>query len=174
MSDAGEEVVTLSEFEMAQEEPRRNLISDAKAWYELHPPTQSQPALSAQAFATPGELFETAYAKKPGLVVGEPGSIGSKQFLIENMPTLAQQGVKTLYLQELLANVNQLELDTFARTGEMPAELENYLNKLDIKAGNDPTGKFNLLALVKAASNKRSGCRPPRHVDDLQHQQRSD
>ena len=156
MSDAGEEVVTLSEFEMAQEEPRRNLISDAKAWYELHPPTQSQPALSAQAFATPGELFETAYAKKPGLVVGESrGSIGSKQFLIENMPTLAQQGVKTLYLQELLANVNQLELDTFARTGEMPAELENYLNKLDIKAGNDPTGEFNLLALVKAANAQK-------------------
>lgn len=153
MSDAGQEVITLSEFEMAQEGPRRNLISDAKAWYELHPPTPSQPAPSAQAFATPGELLETAYAEKPGLVVGESrGSIGSKQFLIENMPTLAQQGVKTLYLQELLANVNQLELDTFARTGEMPAELENYLKKLDIKAGNDPTGQFNLLALVKAAN----------------------
>jgi hypothetical protein len=151
-----EEETSFSEFEMAQEEPRRNLVSDAKAWYDAHPPIPRLPVSSAQSIASPSELLETVFAQKPGLVIGESqGSIGSKQFLIENMPALAQRGVKTLYLQELLVNVNQPELDAFARTGEMPAELKNYLQRLDIKAGNDPTGKFNLMALVKAANAQR-------------------
>jgi hypothetical protein len=151
-----QEEVSFSEFEMAQEEPRRNLVSDVKAWYDAHPPIPRLPVSSAQSIASPSELLETAFAQKPGLVIGESqGSIGSKQFLIENMSALAQRGVKTLYLQELLVNVNQPELDAFARTGEMPAELKNYLQRLDIKAGNDPTGKFNLMALVKAANAQR-------------------
>ncbi|MEJ5058720.1 MULTISPECIES: membrane-targeted effector domain-containing toxin [unclassified Pseudomonas] len=151
-----EEEVSFSEFEMAQEVPRQTLVSDARAWYDLHPPVPRLPVASAQSIASPGDLLETAFAQKPGLVIGESqGSIGSKQFLIENMPALAQRGVKTLYLQELLVNVNQPELDAFARTGEMPAELDNYLQKLDIKAGNDPTGKFNLMNLVKAANAQR-------------------
>lgn len=151
-----EEELSFSDFEMGQEEPRRNLVSEAKTWYDLHPPVPRLPVASAQSIASPSELLETAFAQKPGLVIGESqGSIGSKQFLIENMPALAQRGVRTLYLQELLVNVNQSELDSFARTGEMPTELENYLQKLDIKAGNDPTGKFNLMNLVKAANAQR-------------------
>lgn len=155
MSVDDEALTTESEFELAQEESRSNLISDAKAYYELNPPTLRPPVLS-ERLNTSTELFDSAFAEKPGLVVGESrGSIGSKQLLIENMPTLAQRGVKTLYLQELLANVNQLDLDTFARTGEMPEELESYLRKLDIHAGNDPEGKFNLMELVKAANAQR-------------------
>lgn len=152
----GGETDALREFEWAHREPRRILVRDARAWYELHPPAPRMPVSAAQLIETPAELLDSAFASKPGLIIGERyGSIGSKQFLIENMPALAQRGVKTLYLQELLANLNQLDLDVFARTGEMPEELENYLKKLDIKAGNDPDGTFNLLALVKAANAQR-------------------
>jgi hypothetical protein len=156
MSPVDELTESLSEFDLAQEEPRSNLVSDAKAYYELNPPNPRLPISTVQPIETSTDLLDAALTEKPGLIVGESrGSIGSKQFLIENMPALAQRGVKTLYLQELLANVNQLELDTFARTGEMPEELESYLKKLDIKAGNDPDGKFNLLTLVKAANAQR-------------------
>lgn len=147
---------SMSRFDLSQEPPRNNLIRDANAWYELNPPTPRLPVSPAAQIATPTELLDTAFAEKPGLIVGESrGSIGSKQFLIENMPELARRGVKTLYVQELLANVNQLDLDTFARTGEMPEELETYLKKLDIKAGNDPDGRFNLMQLVKTANAQR-------------------
>lgn len=153
MSPVDELTQSLSEFDLAQEEPRSNLVSDAKVYYELNPPSPRLPIPTAQLIETSTDLLDAAFARKPGLVVGESqGSIGSKQFLIENMPALAKRGVRTLYLQELLANANQLELDAFARTREMPQELENYLRKLDLKAGNDPDGKFNLLALVKAAN----------------------
>ncbi|MFY0731573.1 membrane-targeted effector domain-containing toxin [Pseudomonas sp. NFX15] len=156
MSPADELTESLSEFELAQEEPRRTLVSDAKAYYELNPPSLDQPVSTARTFETTSELLDTAFADKKGLVVGETrGSVGSKQFLIKNMRDLARRGVKTLYLQELLANVNQLDLDTFARTGEMPEELETYLKNLDIRAGNDPDGQFNLLNLVKSANAQK-------------------
>ena len=148
--------VSVSEFDLAQDVPRRNLISDANAHYQLHPPTLRLPRPAAELIETPAQLLDTAFASKPGLVFGESrGAIGSKQFLIENMPELARRGVKTLYLQELLANANQLDLDAFARSAEMSEELENYLNKLDLKAGNDPEGQFNLKQLVKAANAQR-------------------
>ncbi|MFJ2712093.1 membrane-targeted effector domain-containing toxin [Pseudomonas sp. NPDC087346] len=151
-----EQPLSLSEFDLAQEEPRRTLTNDANAYYQAHPTTPRLSVTSTTPIETPTELLATVYEAKPGLVVGENyGSIGSKRFLIENMPELARRGVKTLYLQELLANVNQGELDAFARTGEMPEELENYLKKLDFKAANDPDGKFTLLNLVKAANAQR-------------------
>ncbi|EJZ59845.1 hypothetical protein I1A_004198 [Pseudomonas fluorescens R124] len=150
------EVISLSEFDLAQEQARATLISDANAWYELHPPAPRLHVLPPEPVASPSELFDVALAEKPGLVIGESrGSIGSKKLLIEHMPHLARSGVKTLYLQELLANVNQLDLDAFARTGEMSEELRDYLNRIDFRAGNDPDGKFNLMALVKAANAQR-------------------
>ncbi|MDR6927247.1 membrane-targeted effector domain-containing toxin [Pseudomonas sp. BE134] len=156
MSPDDETIESWSEFEMAQEESRSTLISDANADHELNPPVPRLPVSSSHSINTLTELFDSAFTEKPGLVFGESrGSIGSKQLLIKNMPGFAQRGVKTLYLQKLLANVNQLDLDTFARTGEMPEELENYLRKLDIEAGNDPEGRFNLLTLVKAANAQR-------------------
>ena len=156
IADADGATASLTDFDVTQEEARRNLVHNANAYYRLHPPTARPPVTSVARIETPTELFDSAFAEKSGLIVGEPrGSIGSKQFLIENMPALAQRGVKTLYLQELLADANQLDLDSFARTGEMPEELENYLRKLDFQAGNDPEGKFNLLALVKAANAER-------------------
>ncbi|KAA0971543.1 membrane-targeted effector domain-containing toxin [Pseudomonas sp. ANT_H12B] len=156
MSPIDEDVEVISEFDLAQEETRANLISDASAWYERHPPTPRAPVLTTVPIETQTQLLETALAEKPGLVIGESrGSIGSKQLLIEEMPKLARSGVKTLYVQELLANVNQLDLDAFARTGEMSEELESYLKRLDFRAGNDPAGKFNLLSLVKAANAER-------------------
>lgn len=150
------EVISLSEFDLAQEQPRATLISDATAWYELHPPVPRPPLTTPAPVASPSKLLESALSEKPGLVIGESrGSIGSKKLLIEDMPNLARNGVKTLYLQELLANVNQLDLDAFARTGEMSEELQNYLSRIDFRAGNDPDGKFNLMALIKAANAQR-------------------
>jgi hypothetical protein len=156
MPAADDAVVSFSEFDLAQEQPRATLINDANAWYELHPPVPRPPVITQTPVASVTDLFEAALTEKPGLVIGESrGSVGSKQLLIEDMPNLARNGVKTLYLQELLANVNQLDLDAFARTGEMSEELQSYLTRIDFRAGNDPDGRFNLMALVKTANAER-------------------
>ncbi|MBV4456847.1 membrane-targeted effector domain-containing toxin [Pseudomonas sp. COR58] len=153
VTDAFGRTRALSRFELSQETARDNLISDARAWYAANPVTPRLPVATAAALDSPDDLLDAAFAQKPGLVIGETqGGIGSKQFLIENMPALAGRGVKTLYVQQLLANVNQSELDTFALTGQMPAELEEYLRKLDFMSGNDPDGRFTLTRVVRAAN----------------------
>lgn len=136
-----EPIEELSEFDLAR----------ARAYYTLNPPLPRVPPLMSQVETTV-DLLDSVFAEKNGLVIGESrGSIGSKQLLIEHMPDLAERGVKTLYLQRLLSNVNQLDLDAFARTGDMSQELESYLQKLDFMAGNDPDGEFNLQSLVREA-----------------------
>ncbi|MHA3736427.1 dermonecrotic toxin domain-containing protein [Pseudomonas sp. Eth.TT006] len=146
----------LSEFDLAQEDDRDQLVAYARAYYRLNPPLPRVAAPVTSPIETTADLLDNVFAEKTGLVIGEnSGAVGSKQFLIENMQGLAQRGVKTLYLQKLLANVNQLDLDAFARTGEMPQELEDYLKRLDFIGGNDPEGRFNLLNLVKAANARQ-------------------
>jgi hypothetical protein len=71
------------------------------------------------------------------------------RFLIENMHTLARQGVRTIYLHRLLNDFNQVDLDAFfnSRTDQMSADLQAYLNQLQ----SDPLGKFTPLRVVKLA-----------------------
>lgn len=152
IEEEGQEVRT-SRFAWHQRIARNRLIHDAEAYYEAHPPLPPVQTSSPPPFKTAAELFQTVSEQKSGLVLGQtPGSLAGRKLLIENMPTLAKLGFKRLYLQELLTNANQMDLDTFARTGEMPAELEDYLQKLDLKTGHDPEGKFTSLELVKAAN----------------------
>jgi len=55
-----------------------------------------------------------------GLVIDESQDrIASMRFLIENMPVLSRQGVKTLYFHRLPNDFSQLDLNTFFSTGEM-------------------------------------------------------
>lgn len=54
-------------------------------------------------------------------MVGEAHSqLGSKQFLIENMALLKQQKVRVLYMEHLMTDFQQADLDLFNQTGQMP------------------------------------------------------
>lgn len=112
----------------------------------------SLPARPVQPVITPSttvtELIEKVFNTAPGLVIGESQDrIASMRFLIENMPTLAKQGVKTIYMHRLLNDFNQVDLNVFAETGEMHGMLEKYLQKLP----GDPAGQFTPLEVVKTA-----------------------
>ena len=94
------------------------------------------------------ELLEEIIQNAPGLVVAEsPNRIASLYILIKDMPTLARQGVKTLYLNRLLNDLHQLDLDTFSNTGEMSDDLRIYLEKMDTLL---PV-RFNTQALLTTA-----------------------
>lgn len=83
-----------------------------------------------------------------GLVIDESQDrIASMRFLIENMPVLSRQGVKTLYFHRLLNDFSQLDLNTFFSTGEMSDDLEEILQQLQ----SDPSGRYTPLEVVRAA-----------------------
>ncbi|MHC8317970.1 membrane-targeted effector domain-containing toxin [Pseudomonas sp. LB3P31] len=137
---------------------RAVLVRDAtgfqipEGFFAALPPRPVQPVITPTTSIT--ELIENVFNAAPGLVVGESQDrIASMRFLIENMPTFARQGVKTLYMHRLLNDFNQVDLNNFAETGNMHGMLETYLQKLP----GDPAGQFTPLQVVRAA--QRNGIR---------------
>lgn len=131
---------------------RAMLIRDAINFQSTEHPFASLPPRPVQPVITPSttvaELIENVFETSPGLVIGESQDrIASMRFLIENMPTLARQGVKTLYMHRLLNDFNQVDLNVFTDTGEMHGMLETYLQNLP----GDPVGEFTALQVVKTA-----------------------
>lgn len=132
-------------------EKARALLSSASRFYRNLlwanlPPRPTIPAVNASTTITDliAQIFQTA----PGLVISETlGRITSMRFMIENMASLARQGVKIIYVRRLLSDFAQTDLNAYFTTGTMPEDLEGYLTRL----GTDPSGQFNELELVKTA-----------------------
>ncbi len=131
---------------------RKTLYRDATAFFESNtlPARPEIPALPARL--PNKEIIKKLFRQTSGLVVGEShSSVASKQFLIENMEVLSKQKVKTIYMEHLLTDFHQADLDVFNRTGTMSENIENYLKTQDKGHGTDPSGQFTFLEVVKAA-----------------------
>ncbi|MCP1443646.1 hypothetical protein J3D54_002778 [Pseudomonas sp. GGS8] len=141
--------------------PRRMaLMSDTRLHYSRTGFFAALPARPVQPVLTPStsisELLQQVFDNAAGLVIGESQDrIASLRLLIENMPTLARQGVRTIYMHRLLNDVNQVDLDAFfnASTEAMPEDLKEYLDLLQ----SDPSGQFTPLEVIKVA--KKNGIR---------------
>ncbi|WP_030129864.1 membrane-targeted effector domain-containing toxin [Pseudomonas sp. QTF5] len=153
-----DEYDSLKEFDPHREFKaiRKRLYQDAVRFYENPdlPPRPPIPQLAQNATAE--EIIDATLEHARGLVIGESHSdIGSKQFLIDNMELLARKKVKTLYMEHLLTDFHQADLDTFAETHVMSIKLEKYLRGLDIGQMTDPLGRYTFLELVKEAGKHR-------------------
>lgn len=135
------------------EQIRDDLVADAQA-FQANTTLPARPVVPALASApTPKQLIEQLFSERDGVVLGEAHSdAGSKRFLIDNMPRLAKANVRTLYMEHLMTDFHQADLDVFARTGKMPQPLARYLNLLDEGHATDPTGRYTFLSVVKAAN----------------------
>ncbi|MHC8368402.1 membrane-targeted effector domain-containing toxin [Pseudomonas sp. ZT5P21] len=129
----------------------RTLVSSARRFYQnlVWDTLPSRPQIPAvDSSTTLSTLIERIFNAAPGLVVGETlDRITSMRLMIENMPSFASQGVKTIYMRRLLSDFAQTELNDYFNTGVMSEDLEEYLTQL----GTDPAGRFNELELVKTA-----------------------
>jgi hypothetical protein len=100
--------------------------------------------------------LKTLFKRSSGLVIGEShAGVGSKRFLIEQMPRLAKLKVRTLYMEHLMTDFHQADLKAFSRTGEMSPQLEAYVDTLDKGHRTDPTGKYTFMAVLRAARANR-------------------
>jgi len=78
-------------------------------------------------------LQQVAESRLPGLVIGEAHAAeSSKALLIQQMKKLKTAGVKTLYVEHLLTDFHQADLDIFHQTQQLPARLKAYLRSQDI------------------------------------------
>lgn len=131
---------------------RRGLYDDAIEFHE-HPPAPSRPAIPDFKPGAPNKsIIKRLLKDSPGLVIGqESGNITGQRFLIDDMEFISKQKVKTLYLDRLLSDIHQADLDIFNSTGKMPANLQRYLKKLDWTLGTDPADQYGYLKLVRSA-----------------------
>jgi hypothetical protein len=141
---------------------RRTLHDTAEAFYSQVslPPRPTIPTFITNAKIE--DIIKTLFKRSQSLVIGEShSSVGSKQFLVENMSVLRKQKIKTLYMEHLLTDFHQGDLDVFNRTGVMSEGLDNYLKELDAGFSTDPSGQFTFEQVVRTAQQKTGfGSRP--------------
>lgn len=112
---------------------RTQLKAKARAFFADYHATP-RPELPRLGTDTTPEAFlkQVSDSAFSGLVIGEAHSAqASKAFLRKQMKTLKQQGFKTLYVEHLLTDLHQTQLDLFHRTQRLPDELKAYLKRQD-------------------------------------------
>ncbi|RMM80935.1 Type III effector HopAC1 [Pseudomonas coronafaciens pv. striafaciens] len=111
------------------------------------PPRPTLPVI--QPRITTAGLLETLFQHTDGVVVGESHfSVASKKLIIDNLPLLSQQNVKTLYMEHLLTDLHQADLDRFLETGQMSKTLLHDLKTLDRGHLTDPDKVYTFEQLI--------------------------
>ncbi|WP_122562957.1 membrane-targeted effector domain-containing toxin [Pseudomonas viridiflava] len=133
---------------------RKQLLRDSEAVHTTELPVR--PLLpQVPADISPADFLERLYQHTSGVVVGEShASVASKKLIIDNLPTLAEQNVKTLYLEHLLSDLHQADLDDFLDTGQMSKRLLHDLQALDKGHQTDPKGIYTFEKLVIKAQQQ--------------------
>ena len=131
---------------------RDTLANDAQKYLAtVTPPAQPEVAQLVRE-ASAKQIINSAYANSDGLVIGESHSqLGSKQFLIDNMPLLKKAKVKVLYLEHFMTDFQQAELDLFQQNGRMPPDLKAYVKRLDEGFGIDQKSRYSFENLLITA-----------------------
>jgi len=135
-------------------ETRTRLQAKAQEAFANYAPP-SRPALPAVTESTTPQAFfkQVGDSQFSGVVIGEGhGHESSKALLKTQMKSFKDAGFKTLYMEHLLTDIHQAELDIFHRTQRLPNGLKAYLRSQDI--GHMPlySGPDTYTAVVQAAN----------------------
>lgn len=132
---------------------RADLLAKAEGYF-ANPVLPARPTLPAITARTTPESFlkQVSESTLPGLVIGEAHSAeSSKALLIKQMKQIKKQGYKTLYVEHLLTDLHQAELEVFHRTQRLPDTLKAYLKRQD--RGHMPlySGQHTYTQVIQAA-----------------------
>ncbi len=114
--------------------------------------------LAIDPIQSDSSILNALFSKKEGIVFGESRTqIESKKLLIENMSSLRSAGVKTLYLEQLLSDVHQADIDAYLRASDaiMSPKLRAYLDDMSAGVGIDPDGPYTYHTLIERARRDR-------------------
>lgn len=133
-------------------ETRYHLLRKSNAFYA----TVRLPARPEMPMVTENTSAESfirgVYEHADGLVIGEQhNSMASKQFLIDNMAAFKKQQVTTLYMEHLLTDFHQDDLDAYFDTGTMSDKLQGYLEKQDGGQGTNTNSAYTFQNVVETA-----------------------
>ncbi|MFL6967071.1 membrane-targeted effector domain-containing toxin [Pseudomonas alvandae] len=128
------------------------LKADADSFFKTVTPASRLPAPQLVGTETFARFVQTMLEPAQGMVLTEQYfGIGSKMQLIDNMSTLAGNGVTTLYLDRLRTDIDQSALDAFARSGVMDRRLKNRLHHVDVNSDASGHMPYTYQNLISAA-----------------------
>lgn len=133
----------------------QKLTADATRHFaDLAPlPPRAQVA-DVAADSTFAQLIASDACTGKNLVIGaRPGSIASKQVLIDNLDALAANGFKRLYVEYLAGDVFHLKLEKMNK-GESWKHIKHHLKAIDAALGHGKDAAYSYLALVRTAREK--------------------
>ncbi|NVZ99490.1 membrane-targeted effector domain-containing toxin [Pseudomonas gingeri] len=132
----------------------RRLTEDAQVFFAERPaPMPRTLATDLLDAGSSTQLLERGFQTGNGIVLGAPyHARAGRQLLIDNMRSLAMDHqVKTLYLENLLRDFDQVHLNDFHRTGVMSQRLRDTLRRQDAAQEIDPNGPHSLYEVVSNA-----------------------
>ncbi len=134
---------------------RKQLREDAAQYFAERKGESLRPDLPPlNRNGSPSDTLHTLLGLRDGLVLGEVHSdTSSKQLLIENMASLYQRGVRTLYLEHIPSDGLQKALDEYAasKLRSMPKALLAYLQHQNGGQRVAEESPYNFVTLVEAA-----------------------
>ncbi|WP_415763566.1 membrane-targeted effector domain-containing toxin [Pseudomonas sp. CP4] len=133
----------------------QKLTADATRHFADLAPLPPRPQMvDVAADSTFAQLITSDACKGKNLVVGaQPGSIASKQLLIDNLDALAANGFKRLYVEYLAADIFHPKLEKM-NTGGSWKHIKHHLKAIDAALGHGKDATYSYLALVRAAREK--------------------
>lgn len=131
--DTQPSMMGLSESPTAKRKLVRDLIEQADRYFATTP-ARSPVKFTFKKEATDVENLTAAYQKFQGLCIGETHfDVAPKKFLVDNMQVLRDLGVRTLFMEDYMYDVQQTLLDHYFETpgAEPPHLLEAYQERWD-------------------------------------------
>jgi hypothetical protein len=131
------------------------LTNDAARHFEDLTPLPARAEAPAVAADTSfAQLIASDAFTGKNLVIGaEPGSIASKQAIINGMDALIDSGFKRIYVEYLPGDVFNVKLDKFNK-GKSWKHIKRHLKAVDKKHEHAPDSPFSYLSLVRTAREK--------------------
>lgn len=125
------------------------MYKDAKAFFKDLPAKQRIPSPGFAPDTGVPEILTTLNKKYTGVIIGETHSaVSSKKVIIDHFDLFKKNDVKTLYLEHLQADLHQLHLDAFSKTGHVSPRLNTFLRNLDNGYSIDPSSPYSFSNLV--------------------------
>lgn len=120
---------------------RESLLIEAEDYFHhFAPAARHLPDLTPEM--SDREMIEQIFRINDGLIIGENhASTKSKQLLADNMETLSRCGVKTLYIEGLMSDIHQSDLDVYfsGLHNTLPCDVATFLENA---TNNDSLASF--------------------------------
>ncbi len=99
--------------------------------------------------AAQNTIVKSLLDKYQGFAIGEAhNSTASKKFIIDNFSYLADNNVKTLFLEHLQSDLHQQHLDVFFKTGRLHTDVSTFLKNQDKGHNVDRLSNYTFTQLV--------------------------